>query len=131
MQLTKEFIESLKEKDKEATNLGREISDKINYVKKTFSNREQEIERAGKKQTVKEKFLWEEVRNLGTNCEAYEELKKVYPDIFNLSEKQTVIIEDIEQLVITNLGFSFTSMKLVELIELIEAIVNYTKEKDV
>jgi hypothetical protein len=122
MIITQKQIKELRKLQNEQFEIAVIVSDKINQNKRAGGENLIEVERNNEKLQVREKILWEEVFHLGPDCQAGEILKKKYPDTFELAIKQNEGADMLHGFSIKNFGFDYTQMRLIDLIDLIEAI---------
>jgi len=127
MAINKKAISKLKKFEKESDELKATASDLLAGAKET-QEAEHDIEREGKKITVTEKDLWEEVFRLGQKCQAGEILQKEYPQVFEAYEKQAAKTKEIDEFFITEFGFQFRQITPSRLIKFVEAIIDYKNE---
>lgn len=112
-------IETMNQLYKDFDELKADASDKINFAK---SNKENEVtitRNDGKEQTLKEALLWDEVRILGENTEAYEYLKGKYPEAFDASEKVTLKANEIDTFTVKELGVHADRLTVRDIVNLI------------
>ena len=121
--ITKGKIAKMVKLDKELEEIKKEASDSLAKAKKNKDN-ELEIER-GK---VKEGDLWEEVYRLGQDCEAGKELKKLYPEVFELYTKQDKKVKEVDDYFLNEFGFTFNQITPARLIKLVSAIMDWKNE---
>jgi len=99
--------------------LKEESIDIINFAK---SHKEEEVEitrKDGKVTKIKELLLWDEVRILGDQTEAYDFLKGKYPDAFSASEKVSAKANEIDMFTIKELGVHSDRMTVRDILKLI------------
>lgn len=124
MELTRDFINKAKSLDEEMKKENSSISEELNNYKPNNQDKKRKVARQdGDVQMVKEKDLWEEIRYLGNNSDAYKTLKKAYPKIFERIEENDKRVEELKNLMNNNLGFTFDQMNFTRLIEIIENMV--------
>lgn len=114
-----EKIQALNSLYEEFDAIKADATDKINFAK---SHKEEEIEitrKDGKKQTLAEKLLWDEVRILGDQTEAYELLKGKYPEAFEASEKVSAKANEIDLFTLTHLNVHAERMTVRDILNLI------------
>lgn len=114
-----EKIQALNSLYEEIDALKADATDKINFAK-SHSEDEVEITRKdGKKQTLKEKLLWDEVRVLGENTEGYDLLKGKYPEAFEASAKVSAKADEIDTFTLKELGVHADRMTVRDILNLI------------
>lgn len=122
--LTKELtngekIQTLNQLYNELDALKEEATDVINLAK---SHKDEEVEitrKDGKVTKIKELLLWDEVRILGGETEAYEFLKAKYPDAFEASEKVGAKANEIDIFTLKELGVHADRMTVRDILKLI------------
>ncbi len=123
MIITQKQISNLRKLQNEQFEIDKVVSDKIVQVKRSNGENLIEVERNGEKLKVRESILWREVYELGPDCQGGEILRKKYPDIFDQAVKQNENADKLYSYSIENFGFDYTKMRLIDLIDLIEALV--------
>lgn len=99
--------------------LKEEASDAIKLAKQ-HKDKEIEVTRKdGKKQTLKESLLWDEVRVLGDNTEGYDLLKAKYPKAFETSEAVSAKAHEIDTFTLAQLGVHADRVTIRDIIKLI------------
>lgn len=83
------------------------------------------LQRDGKEIELKEKTLWEELYYGGFRSQAWEILSKKYPEVAEAHEKEEELSIKLRNFTITNFGFAFNQMSLINLIDLIRAFRRY------
>lgn len=116
----KKLEKLFKEKDK----IGELVSDNLKTVKARFKDRQHKVIRGGKEAMAKEKDLWTEIWELGTNKnEASKIMRKQYPDLFILADKDVKLAKEIENFTLINFGFNLKAMTLSDYIKITRELI--------
>ena len=89
------------------------------------SENEITIARDGKAITVKEKDLWDEVFNLGPDCEGGKILAEKYPDAFTISTQAETKKKEFQALAMSKWNIDPLAMSLSDIMRITEAVVDY------
>lgn len=94
-------------------NRNKEIaSELLRTAQDRYNEREHEIERDGKKITVREKDLWTEVFHLGTLCDSGKFMAKLHPEVFEAYKKEATAAVELERFCLAEFGFNFRAMTI-------------------
>lgn len=126
--INKQVIEELYKLTAELKESEEISSEQLRTVQDRFGECDIEIDREGKKVSVKEKVLWKEVLELGASSEAGKVLKEKYKEVFDSFERQGEKAIVLHKFVLQNFGMDFYSMKFSDYLMLIEKIVDYRLE---
>ncbi len=102
------------------------ISEQVKTAQDRNGNNEIKLEREGKKIKLKERILWDEALRGGIKTQAWQELKKIYPEIFNSVDEKDKLINELNIFTTKNWGFFWNQMSLSILIDLVKALIKYT-----
>jgi len=131
MVITTELIDQLVTKHQELAQQKNLASELLRTAQDRFGHREVEIEREGKKVTVTEKVLWDEVFYLysiqGDNAEAVKILKGLHPEVFEAFGKQEQLAMDVKKFVLLELSIDVNAMSIADYIRLTLALIEYKK----
>ena len=73
---------------------------------------------------AKEKDLWTEIWELGTNTnEASKIMRKQYPDLFILADKDVKLAKEIENFTLINFGFDLKAMTLSDYVKITRELI--------
>lgn len=78
---------------------------------------------------VKKKYLWQEVYELGHECEAGKLLKETHPEVFKLTDEQKKVAEEYRQYIIDNFGIDYQAMRFGDYLKLMDLLIAYRLEK--
>lgn len=122
--ITREIIDTLKNKIKDLEETKVKTSDMLILAKENGKDIEHDIERSGKTIKLKEKTLWDEVFLMGTDCDAGKLLATKYPELFESFAKQEALAEEIKKYSVLELGFDCTKMTIANYLQITEDLVN-------
>lgn len=122
MEINQEKIERLYKIQEEYDTLEIAASDAIKEARLNEGN-EVTITRGGKDIQIAEKLLWDEVWNLGGNCEAGQFLRSKYPEAFAKSDDCNQKAQELKDFSLAELGIDSQKIKLSTVLKLIEAVV--------
>lgn len=106
-------------------------SELLRTAQDRYKHREVEVERDGKKVTLTEKVLWDEVFLMGPACQAGKILKKEHPEVFEAFQKQDVLGAELKQFCVTEFGVDFTAMTISDYLRMTEGMFDLMmKEKN-
>jgi hypothetical protein len=123
MTLTAEKIEKLYRFYEEIADLEQRASDAINTAK---ANKALEIlvkRPKGEAQVITEGMAWDEVYNLGPQCEAGQALKAKYPEAFSISADHSRKASELQTFSIAELGIDTKRIKVSDIIRLTDALI--------
>lgn len=123
--ITKEKLEKVYQLSDEILTLNEKISESMITVKEQNGEREQEMERDGKKVKIKEKVLWTEFGQLGKRHDSYKKLYELYPDIFAMGDKTDALSQELEGYCTEQFDINHTRMTIANIFRLIEGMVDY------
>lgn len=127
--ITKKKIQRLNEIYAEIDVLAEKASDALKNAKQ-FKNEQCLVKRPEGTQMIKQGFLWEEVRMMGKGAgESYDALKALYPNVFELSEKQAEKKEELTVFCHTELGVDPVALRLRDIINLVDQMLEYKMEQ--
>jgi len=116
-------IKKLNELLAEKKRLDELVSSQVKTHQDRNNEREQEVERDGKKVKIKEKVLWlEAFHNVK---QAREDLRKLYPETLNASDKSNELTARINEFTMREWGFIYNQISLGILINLIIATISW------
>lgn len=104
-----------------------EEEDENGEVKKI--EKEYELEREGKKITLKESVLWSEVFYLGVKSQAGDILKAQYPEVFEAYKKQDECVQTLKTFCIQELGVDYSKLTLSDYLRLTEGLFSLLIEE--
>jgi hypothetical protein len=125
MQITKENLQGLYELYQKLEEAKDRASDLLKTAKDRYGHREVQLEREGKKITVKEDILWQEVFYLGNDSQAGRELSKKHPEVFEAFEKQNAAAKDCDKYVMMNFGMRSEQVTIGNIFALTEAMCRF------
>lgn len=102
------------------------ISEKVRTAQDQNGNREVKLKREGKNIKLMERILWDEALRGGSKTQAWQELKKIYPEIFKLVDEKDKVSAELNVFTTKNWGFFWNQMNLSILIDLVKALIKYT-----
>lgn len=105
-----------------AKELGSEL---LRTAQDRFGENEIEVERGGKKVMAKEKDLWEEVYQLGKECEAGKLLDAAHPKVFEAYAKEAELALELKQYLMSEFGIDFKAIKVSDIFRLTEMMIDY------
>lgn len=109
--------------------INNQVSEELAKIKRDNKDCLHKITRNGQEQEVAERFLWDEIFNLGLDCEAGKLMEAKYPELWENVKKQEELTKKLTNLSIEKFGFDFRQMTLLNLIILIERITEGEKEE--
>lgn len=123
----------LQKLDKLRVELEALLQEESDLYKKATEKQEKKIKiksrkegaKKGDKEEVKEKWLWEEVRMQGLDCEGGKVLKKKYPDVFKVAKKREKKNNQLREQFTIVFGFDWTMMTPINVFKMIESIVDF------
>lgn len=102
------------------------ISEKVRTAQDQNGNKEVKLKREGKNIKLMERILWDEALRGGSKTQAWQELKKIYPEIFKLVDEKDKVSAELNVFTTKNWGFFWNQMNLSILIDLVKALIKYT-----
>lgn len=109
----------------ELDDISEKTSDALKNAKR-FKNEMAMVKKPEGVQMIKQGFLWEEVRIMGKGAgESYEALQAIYPEVFELSEKQAQKREELTVFCHTELGVDPVALRLRDILNLIDKMLDY------
>lgn len=134
MKITNEKIKKLDDFYREIETLKIELDNEYVGAREGAENKKQSLVRKtkdGEKEVeISEDRLWYELRNLGWQSQAGETMKKTYPKVFELYEKHSKAVSDMEDFCLKELNINPTKITLLDIIRIVEGVINGKNEKD-
>lgn len=121
----KEQIRELYDRYAELEKVEAQASDMLVSAKRNGGDNEVPVLRKDATVMVKEKHLWTEVFALGSESAAGEILKKIYPRVFELYEKQNRLADELRDFTIAAFRIDYTKLKMSDIIRLFEMLADY------
>ena len=126
MKIKKGQIKAYKKLSKRFKELEFIISEKVRTAQDQNGAKEIKLKREGKNIKLMERILWDEALRGGSKTQAWQELKKIYPEIFKLVDKKAKVSAELNVFTAKNWGFFWNQMNLSILIDLVKALIKYT-----
>jgi len=126
MKIKKGQIKAYKKLSKRFKELEFIISEKVRTAQDQNGAKEIKLKREGKNIKLMERILWDEALRGGSKTQAWQELKKIYPEIFKLVDKKDKVSAELNVFTAKNWGFFWNQMNLSILIDLVKALIKYT-----
>lgn len=104
--------------------LKEEASDAIKLAKLNKEKESEITRKDGKKQTIKQQLLWDEVRVVGDQTEAYDFLRGLYPLAFEKSEAVSAKAHEVDDFCMVQFGIHADRMTVRDIIKLIKALTS-------
>ena len=127
---TTQTFQKLEEYFVKIDSLGAETNQLFSDYLVNSKERTHTITRNGKLVEVTEDILWYEVQNLGSQCEAYEFLKSLYPYFFAKTEEREATIVEMEKFAQAELGINALKMSLIDIIKLATGVAKKVYEEE-
>lgn len=125
MQITKEKIDKLYKINSELVDLEEKANNESSVVRNGAERKRIKIERDGKKITVTEKILWDEVYFGGMESQAAKILKEKYPKVFEYTKKQTEKANELQMFIQAEFGIDYKKMRFSDIIKVVDALFDY------
>lgn len=121
MEITREQIKKVNKLYADVAEIGEEISEMLKDIQDKHGENEIALTRDGKIVKIKEKHLWQEVY-YGAK-QSQDIMREKYPALFKLYDKQQILTKTLKEYVYSNFGIDFQKIRLVDVINIVEAIV--------
>lgn len=126
MKIKKGQIKAYKKLSKRFKELEFIISERVRTAQDQNGAKEIKLKREGKSIKLMERILWDEALRGGSKTQAWQELKKIYPEIFKLVDEKDKVSAELNVFTTKNWGFFWNQMNLSILIDLVKALIKYT-----
>lgn len=126
MKIKKGQIKAYKKLSKRFKELEFIISERVRTAQDQNGAKEIKLKREGKNIKLMERILWDEALRGGSKTQAWQELKKIYPEIFKLVDEKDKVSAELNVFTTKNWGFFWNQMNLSILIDLVKALIKYT-----
>lgn len=124
-QINAKKIEKLRKIYADLDDLKRKTTDAI-IAAKEFKHNVLLIKRKdGKEVEVKEGDLWDEIRVLRRETEAWDVMKRRYPSAFAYGEEEEKKVEELSVFCHKELGIDPMALRLLDIVQLVDAMVEY------
>lgn len=126
MTITNKQIKDLKNLFSQQQFFAEIVSQQLKTIIDRNGTEEVEVERNGQTVKLTIKTLFDEVYySNGNPCQAREILEKRYSELFRNYEEQKKVDEALKNFTAKNFGFFYTQMTLVNLVDLVLALIRY------
>ena len=105
------------------------LSELARIAKDRFGETEIEVIRNENKVRVKQKHLWEEVYQLGLDCDAAKDLREKHKNVFEAQDELNSLLEKRRKHSLLNLGFDPVQMTPTSLIKLVRELIKIEFKK--
>ncbi len=125
MEITRAQIKKVNKLYADVAEIGEEISEMLKDIQDKHGENEIALTRDGKIVEIKEKHLWQEVY-YGVK-QSQDIMREKYPKLFKLYDKQQILTKALKEYVYSNFGIDFQKIRLVDVINIVDAIVRLYK----
>lgn len=105
--------------------LEKDASDTLLAVKIPNKDNEHTLVRNGKRITLKEAVLWQEVLHLGADSQAGGILKGLYPIVFEKYALHNQKADELKEFTVRELGIDYNKMRVIDIIRLVDLTLDY------
>lgn len=106
-----------------------EASELLRTAQDRHNSDEHELTHHGETKTLSEKLMWEEVFQLGKDCESAAKLKELHPEVFAAYDSSDALAAELKRYAASELGVAPERMTLSAQLRLTEGIVRVLLEE--
>lgn len=105
-------------------------SELVRTAQDRFNHRTHKIMRDGKMQDIREKELWVELFHLGHVSEAGKILREAHPEVFEASDKQSKLADELKKFCMLELAINMEAMTISDYLRLTEGMFGLLLEEN-